>query len=50
MHKNNFEILQNYLESQIIGQQELVKQLMIALLADGHILVEGLRDWQKPAQ
>ena len=41
MHKNNFEILQNYLESQIIGQQELVKQLMIALLADGHILVEG---------
>ncbi len=38
---NNFEILQNYLESQIIGQQELVKQLMIALLADGHILVEG---------
>ncbi|MFA0345577.1 AAA family ATPase [Vibrio sp. 10N.222.55.C6] len=41
MHKTNFEILQNYLESQIIGQQELVKQLMIALLADGHILVEG---------
>ncbi len=36
MHKNNFENLQNYLESQIIGQQEL-KQLMIILLADGHI-------------
>ncbi|WP_373939271.1 MoxR family ATPase [Vibrio kanaloae] len=41
MHKTNFEVLQSYLESQIIGQQELVKQLMIALLADGHILVEG---------
>ncbi|MBJ2146528.1 MoxR family ATPase [Vibrio sp. IB15] len=41
MHKTNFEVLQNYLESQIIGQQELVKQLMTALLADGHILVEG---------
>ena len=41
MHKTNFKVLQNYLESQIIGQQELVKQLMIALLADGHILVEG---------
>ncbi|MGB1975209.1 MAG: AAA family ATPase [Vibrio toranzoniae] len=41
MHKTNFEVLQNYLESQIIGQQELVKQLTIALLADGHILVEG---------
>lgn len=31
MHKTNFEVLQNYLESQIIGQKELVKQLMIAL-------------------
>ena len=41
MHKTNFEVLQNYLESQIIGQKELVKQLMIALLADGHIIVEG---------
>ncbi|CAK2690130.1 MoxR-like ATPase [Vibrio crassostreae] len=41
MHKTNFEVLQNYLESQIIGQKELIKQLMIALLADGHILVEG---------
>ncbi|MGF1746035.1 AAA family ATPase [Vibrio minamisatsumaniensis] len=41
MHKTNFEVLQKYIESQIIGQQELVKQLMIALLADGHILVEG---------
>ncbi|MDF5591265.1 AAA family ATPase, partial [Vibrio parahaemolyticus] len=28
-------------ESQIIGQQDLVKQLLVALLADGHILVEG---------
>ena len=41
MHKTNFETLQSYLESQIIGQHDLVKQLLIALLADGHILVEG---------
>ncbi len=33
--------LQTYLESQVIGQPALVKQLLIALLADGHILVEG---------
>lgn len=33
--------LQTYLESQVIGQPDLVKQLLIALLADGHILVEG---------
>lgn len=33
--------LQEYLNGQIIGQPALVKQLLIALLADGHILVEG---------
>ncbi|WP_428773474.1 AAA family ATPase [Vibrio sp.] len=33
--------LQQHLNGQIIGQPELVKQLLIALLADGHILVEG---------
>ncbi|NOH97137.1 MoxR family ATPase [Vibrio sp. 99-70-13A1] len=41
MHSNAFNALKDYLETQIIGQQDLVKQLMIALLADGHILVEG---------
>ncbi|MFA0570711.1 MAG: AAA family ATPase [Vibrio gallaecicus] len=41
MHSHAFNALKDYLESQIIGQQDLVKQLMIALLADGHILVEG---------
>lgn len=33
--------LREYLESQIVGQEALVKQLLVALLADGHILVEG---------
>ena len=33
--------LQHWLESQIIGQQQLVNRLLIALLADGHLLVEG---------
>lgn len=33
--------LQAYIEKQIIGQQELVNRLMIAILADGHLLVEG---------
>ncbi|WP_375748721.1 AAA family ATPase [Vibrio sp. HN007] len=41
MHSQTFKKLQNYLESQVIGQSELVKQLLVALLADGHILVEG---------
>ncbi len=33
--------LKRYVEERIIGQQELVERLLIALLADGHLLVEG---------
>tara|TARA_R110002110_G_scaffold406421_1_gene626311 strand:+ start:123095 stop:124051 length:957 start_codon:yes stop_codon:yes gene_type:complete len=33
--------LENWLSQQIIGQSHLVQRLMIALLADGHLLVEG---------
>ncbi len=33
--------LQNYLDNRIVGQQELVKKLIITLLADGHALLEG---------
>lgn len=36
-----FEQLKTYLEQQIIGQPELVEHLLIAILADGHLLVEG---------
>ncbi|NRF23575.1 MoxR family ATPase [Vibrio coralliilyticus] len=41
MNSQSFHTLQQYLEGQVIGQTELVKQLLVALLADGHILVEG---------
>ena len=33
--------LKDYLTSQILGQDKLVERLLIALLADGHLLVEG---------
>lgn len=33
--------LERWLSTQIIGQTHLVQRLMIALLADGHLLVEG---------
>jgi MoxR-like ATPase len=33
--------LEEWLSRQIIGQSHLVQRLMIALLADGHLLVEG---------
>ena len=39
--KQSFEKLQQYIEGKIIGQQKLVNRLLIALLADGHMLVEG---------
>ena len=33
--------LQTFLNSQIVGQPHLIDRLIIALLADGHLLVEG---------
>ena len=33
--------LENWLAQQIVGQQDLIHKLMLALLADGHLLVEG---------
>ena len=39
--QNKITALKDYMETQIIGQEDLVKKLMITLLADGHVLVEG---------
>ncbi len=36
-----FKTLEQYLSSRIIGQTDLVHKILIALLADGHLLVEG---------
>ena len=33
--------LKTYIEQHIIGQKQLIDRLLIALLADGHLLVEG---------
>jgi MoxR-like ATPase len=33
--------LKDWIDTQIIGQQHLTERLLIALLADGHLLVEG---------
>lgn len=35
------DALRTYVDSQIIGQRHLTERLLIALLADGHLLVEG---------
>lgn len=33
--------LKSYLDTKIIGQEDLIKKLLITMLADGHALVEG---------
>ena len=33
--------LQQYMQQKILGQEDLVKKLIITMLADGHVLVEG---------
>jgi len=36
-----FSALQEYIEQKIIGQSHLANRLLVAILADGHLLVEG---------
>jgi len=40
-HRDALQVLRTYLTSQILGQESLVERLLIAVLADGHLLVEG---------
>ena len=40
MHQK-IHLLKDWLNTQIVGQEQLVERLIIALLADGHLLVEG---------
>jgi MoxR-like ATPase len=40
-HHQTVTALKSWLNRQIIGQERLVDRLLIALLADGHLLVEG---------
>lgn len=39
--RETFQTLNQQLQQQIIGQENLLNRLLIALLADGHLLVEG---------
>ena len=41
MNYQHLANLENWLGQQIVGQQDLIHKLMLALLADGHLLVEG---------
>jgi len=39
---SQLELLQQGLEAQVLGQADIVKGLLVALLANGHVLLEGL--------
>lgn len=41
MKNSPLQSLETWLDRQIIGQRDLIHKLLIALLADGHLLVEG---------
>jgi len=39
--RQSFSRLEDHIKTRIIGQEELVQRLLLALLADGHLLLEG---------
>lgn len=41
MAAKQFQALRQYLNSQVLGQSEFTENLLVAVLADGHLLVEG---------
>jgi MoxR-like ATPase len=40
-YRDNILALEKWLSSQIIGQEKLVNRLLVSMLGDGHLLVEG---------
>ena len=39
--------LQKQMETSIVGQRDLLRQMIVALLANGHLLLESLRSpWE----
>jgi len=40
-HQSELQRLKKHIQNYVIGQERLVDRLLIALLADGHLLVEG---------
>lgn len=42
MHAETFERLKKEMSTQIVGQHDLVERLLIALVAGGHVLLEGV--------
>lgn len=39
---NKLDVLKKNIQDQIIGQEDLIENLLVCLLADGHMLIEGM--------
>lgn len=48
MQREKLLELEQKMNQQVLGQEELVRMLIIALLCDGHVLLEGRRGWRDP--
>ncbi len=42
MESTNFNPVREFLASRVMGQQELINSMLVCLLSDGHMLVEGM--------
>ena len=42
-----YEKLKSQVQQVIVGQDDALEQLLIAMLARGHCLLEGVLDWQR---
>ena len=42
MDARSFDPVRDHLASRIIGQKALIDSLLVCLLSDGHMLIEGL--------
>jgi len=49
MQREKLLELEQKMNQQVLGQEELVRMLIIALLCDGHVLLEGLPGLAKTA-
>ena len=45
--KNYFSLLKSEVNKVIIGQEYMIDRLLIGLLGNGHVLLEGVPDWQR---
>jgi len=42
VNANELDVLRSHISTRIIGQQKLINSMLVCLLSDGHLLVEGL--------